>query len=35
MKIFEPLTLKVENPKWINDPELGSNTPGKAGGLNS
>jgi hypothetical protein len=23
MKIFEPLMLKFENPKWINDPELG------------
>jgi hypothetical protein len=23
MKIFEPLLLKFENPKWINDPELG------------
>ncbi|MDR0682153.1 MAG: hypothetical protein LBG15_09960 [Dysgonamonadaceae bacterium] len=23
MKRFEPLMLKFENPKWINDPELG------------
>jgi IS5 family transposase len=23
MKIFEPLLSKFENPKWINDPELG------------
>ena len=23
MKIFEPLPLKFENPKWVNDPELG------------
>jgi hypothetical protein len=23
MKIFEPLMLKFENPKWMNDPELG------------
>jgi IS5 family transposase len=23
MKLFEPLMLKFENPKWINDPELG------------
>jgi IS5 family transposase len=23
MKIFEPLLLKFESPKWINDPELG------------
>jgi IS5 family transposase len=23
MKIFEPLMLKFEDPKWINDPELG------------
>jgi IS5 family transposase len=23
MKIFEPLMLKFENPKWVNDPELG------------
>jgi IS5 family transposase len=23
MKIFEPLMLKFDNPKWINDPELG------------
>jgi hypothetical protein len=23
MKIFEPLMLKFENVKWVNDPELG------------
>jgi IS5 family transposase len=23
MKIFEPLMLKFQNPKWVNDPELG------------
>jgi IS5 family transposase len=23
MKLFEPLMLKFEDPKWINDPELG------------
>jgi hypothetical protein len=23
MKIFEPLLLKFESPKWVNDPELG------------
>jgi hypothetical protein len=23
MKIFEPLMLKFENPKWVNEPELG------------
>jgi hypothetical protein len=23
MKIFEPLMLKFESPKWVNDPELG------------
>jgi IS5 family transposase len=23
MKLFEPLLLKFENPKWINNPELG------------
>jgi hypothetical protein len=23
MKIFEPLMLKFENAKWVNDPELG------------
>jgi hypothetical protein len=23
MKLFAPLMLKFENPKWINDPELG------------
>ena len=23
MKIFEPLLLKFENHKWVNDPELG------------
>jgi hypothetical protein len=23
MKIFEPLMLRFENPKWVNDPELG------------